>query len=72
MSLAVVEAACERLAPCGTLLLYTSVAIVDGGNPFREATASLLDGAGMRWTYRELDPDVFGKELDTEAYARAD
>lgn len=72
LSLAVVRAACERLAPGGTLLLYTGVAIVDGDDPFRDAAAPLLDGAGLRWTYRELDPDVFGEELDTEAYARAD
>ena len=72
LSLAVVGAACKRLAPGGTLLLYTGVAIVDGADPFREAAVSLLDGAGLCWTYRELDPDVFGEELDTEAYARAD
>lgn len=72
LSLATVEAACERLASGGTLLLYTGVAIVDGEDPFREAAAARLDGAGLRWTYRELDPDVFGEELDTEAYGRAD
>ena len=72
LSLAVVEAACERLAPGGTLLLYTGVAIVEGDDPFREAATVRLDEAGLRWTYRELDPDVFGEELDTEAYARAD
>ena len=26
----------------------------------------------MRWTYEEIDPDVFGEELDGGAYASAD
>jgi hypothetical protein len=26
----------------------------------------------MRWSYAEVDPDVFGEELETPAYADAD
>jgi hypothetical protein len=31
-----------------------------------------LDLRGCRWSYRELDPDVFGEELLEPAYARAE
>jgi methylase of polypeptide subunit release factors len=72
LSLAIVETAAERLAPGGTLVLYTGAAIVNGEDPFREAAAERLAAAGLDWSYREVDPDVFGEELDRPAYAEAD
>ena len=72
LSLAILEAACPRLAPGGTLLLYTGAAIVEGMDPFWDAAKTCLRGTGLDWTYRELDPDVFGEELDTGPYASAD
>ncbi|MDB5973554.1 MAG: SAM-dependent methyltransferase [Nevskia sp.] len=72
MSLAVVEAAVVRLAPGGKLMLYTGVAIVGNSDPFRAAAAALLQAARFTWTYEEIDPDVFGEELDEPAYAHAD
>lgn len=73
LSLAIVEAAPERLSPGGTLLLYTGAAIVEGGDPFRAAIEERLAAApGITWSYREVDPDVFGEELAGGAYATAD
>jgi methylase of polypeptide subunit release factors len=72
LSLAILETALERLAPGGTLVLYTGAAIVQGQDPFRTAAAERLREGGARWTYREVDPDVFGEELDAEAYRHAD
>ncbi|MBD0272072.1 MAG: class I SAM-dependent methyltransferase [Acetobacteraceae bacterium] len=73
LSLAILDAALGRLAPGGTLLLYTGAAVVNGHDPFRvEAEERLAAGQGVGWTYREMDPDVFGEELDTAAYAEAD
>lgn len=72
LSLAILDAALDRLAPWGTLLLYTGAAVVNGTDPFREAVANRLAGAGAEWAYRELDPDVFGEELGGGAYATAD
>lgn len=69
LALAIVDAAIERLAPGGRLLLYTGAAIVDGNDPFRAAAEAKLAAAGLTWDYREMDPDVFGEELDCEAYA---
>ncbi|MCY7319418.1 MAG: SAM-dependent methyltransferase, partial [Ramlibacter sp.] len=61
-----------RLAPGGRLVLYTGAAIVDGADPLFEALQPLLQRRGWRFSYRELDPDVFGEELDLPAYQRAD
>ena len=72
LSLAIAGLARARLAPGGTLLLYTGVAIVGGIDRFRAAAAPLLDAAGLVWHYQELDPDVFGEELGESAYAAAD
>ncbi|SNS38724.1 Methyltransferase small domain-containing protein [Noviherbaspirillum humi] len=72
LSLAIIDAALERLNPGGTLLLYTGSAIVRGQDAFREAAVERLARAGFAWTYEELDPDVFGEELEQEAYAGAD
>lgn len=63
LSLAIVDAALARLAPGGTLLLYAGSAIVDGGDPLLAAIATSLEGSAHRWSYREIDPDVFGEEL---------
>ena len=54
----------ERLAPGGTLLLYTGTAIIDGDNPFLRDVSALLDGRDFTWAASELDPDVFGEELE--------
>jgi len=62
-------AAARRLAPQGRVLLYTGVAIVDGRDALRDALASQLPALGCSLRYREIDPDVFGEELDKPAYA---
>jgi len=71
LSLAIVDAALERLNPGGTLLLYTGSTIVDGVDLFLRAVSQRLQGK-CSWSYRELDPDVFGEELETGTYAVAD
>jgi methylase of polypeptide subunit release factors len=72
LSLQIVDAALERLAPGGSLLLYTGVAIHLGRDRFADQMARRLAGADATWSYRELDPDVFGEELLEPAYAHAD
>lgn len=72
MSVAVVEEAIARLAPGGVLMLYTGVAIVANADPFRMAVEPRLRDAGFLWSYEEIDPDVFGEELDEPAYQHAD
>ena len=72
LSLKILRNAMDRLLPGGTLLLYTGAAIVAGTDPFRDAAAGELAGSGMNWTYDEVDPDVFGEELDDGVYAACD
>ncbi len=72
LSLQIVDAALERLAPGGTLLLYTGAAILHGEDPFREAVSQKINSDAANWSYREVDPDVFGEELLGGAYAGCD
>lgn len=68
LSLAVVEVAAGRLAPGGTLVLFTGAVIVEGDDPFRQAATAVCDRAGLDLTYREADPDAYGEELEGPAY----
>jgi methylase of polypeptide subunit release factors len=68
LSVRIVEAALNRLGPGGSLLLYTGAAIADGVDRFLEAVRPALMQAGVEFAYDELDPDVFGEELEQEEY----
>ncbi len=62
-------AAAARLEPGGRMLLYTGVGIVGGRDELREALERGLPPLGCRLSYREIDPDIFGEELERPAYA---
>lgn len=72
LSLRIVREGSQRLAPGGRLVLYTGVAMAQGDDPLLHAVQPWLDQRGWPWRYRELDPDVFGEELDQPAYADAE
>ncbi|WLI04449.1 class I SAM-dependent methyltransferase [Pseudomonas sp. FP597] len=72
LSVRIVSESLGRLALGGSLVLYTGVAMVAGGDPFLEAVGPLLANDAFGWTYRELDPDVFGEELDKPGYERVE
>jgi release factor glutamine methyltransferase len=69
LALRIVREATERLARRGTLILYTGAAIVDGEDTFHRGWLPLLTKASADFRYEELDPDVFGEELDRPQYA---
>jgi hypothetical protein len=70
LSCAWARAALAKLAPGGRLLLYTGSAILDGGrDALRAALEAVAGEQGAGFSYREIDPDVFGEELEREAYA---
>jgi methylase of polypeptide subunit release factors len=72
LPLRIIDAAAGRLAPGGTLVLFSGTGIAEGRDPFRAALGEHLDGTGLTWSYREVDPDVYGEELDGPAYAHAE
>lgn len=76
LSVRIAEEAMTRLAPGGRLLLYTGVAMVAGVDGFLADMRPLLEDAPLEtqfdWTYAEIDPDVFGEELEQPVYAHVD
>ena len=72
LSSAILDVALERLSPQGSLVLYTGSAIVGGFDEFRSESEKKLEGTPHAWSYVELDPDVFGEELETPPYDSAD
>jgi len=65
----IVRDALEVLRPGGLFVLYTGSPVVDGVDPFRRMLEALLEDSCSTALIRELDPDVFGEELDSPAYA---
>jgi len=74
ISLAVrmVEESLDRLKARGRLILYSGTPIIDGGDPLFQALQPVLQLNASHFSYGEIDPDVFGEELDRHAYANAD
>ena len=71
LAVRIAREALERLEPGGQLVLYTGAAVADGGtDTFLEAVRAVCSSARAEWTYWEIDPDVFGEEIEqNEAYA---
>lgn len=72
LALEIAEHSLHRLTPGGRLLLYTGVAIIDGRDPFIEDLEPTIKAAGCTWRYYEIDPDVFGDELERPIYTEID
>ena len=72
IALRIVEQSLRRLPPHGRLVLYTGTPIIDGVDRFQAGVAPLLEAHPCRSTYDEIDPDIFGEELERPAYAQTE
>ena len=63
-SVEMVRTVMGSLRPGGTLRLNPGAAMVGGDNLFVQDGGVLLDGGPVVWQATELDPDVFGEELE--------
>ena len=70
LSVRIVREALDRLRTGGRLLLYTATPVIEGEHVLWPQLEPLL--RGLRHDYRELDPDVFGEELERPAYERVE
>lgn len=69
VSLMMARQAIPRLAAGGRFILYTGSAIVDGRDTLKDRLARLVEEGDCMLRYTEIDPDVFGEELENPAYA---
>lgn len=69
LSFNILREAVKRLAPNGSIFLYTGISISQYGNKFLEAIQSwIINYPTLKCTYEEIDPDVFGEELEQPNY----
>lgn len=61
--------AMARLSPGGRLVLYTGSPVVNGTHEFQAALADAAATWDCTLRFDELDPDVFGEELERPDYA---
>jgi methylase of polypeptide subunit release factors len=72
LALRITEESMANLVPGGCLVLYSGTPIVNGADAFLESVRPVLQLYASHFVYEEIDPDVFGEELDRPAYARVD
>lgn len=68
----IVREALSRLAPGGQLVLYSASPVIDGRYVLVERLEPLLRSHASAWSWEELDPDVFGEELDRPVYEQVE
>jgi len=73
LSLKLVQQALRHLRPGGRMLMYTGTAVIAGEPVLARRLLPLLEAAAreraLRYRYEELDPDVFGEELELPGLA---
>ena len=62
----------ERLNRGGRLILYSGTPIIGSADPLFESLTAILQRGAGNFSYEEIDPDVFGDELDRQTYPSAD
>jgi methylase of polypeptide subunit release factors len=72
LGLRIAKESMEKLVPGGCLVLYSGTPIVNGADAFFESLRPVLQLYASHFVYEEIDPDVFGEELDRPAYAHID
>ncbi len=72
LSLRVLREGAERLAEGGILFLYTGVPVIGGIDQLQAAMEQTALGNRFNIDYGEIDPDVFGEELDRPAYRQVE
>lgn len=72
LSIRIARHALGLLAPGGRFLLYTGMAVTsENENPLLSQLLPYLASDKFQWTYDEIDPDIFGEELEQSNYHNA-
>jgi methylase of polypeptide subunit release factors len=73
LSVRIVREVGSRLAADGgRLVMYSGAPFVDGEDQLLRALTPVLRDTHARFSYAELDPDIFGSELDRPGYERVE
>jgi methylase of polypeptide subunit release factors len=72
LSLRLTREALQRLNPGAHFILYTGVVMTGERDAFLAKIQPDLEKSGCDWTYEEIDPDIFGDELEQPVYHNAE
>lgn len=73
LSFRIIEEGIQHLNPRGCIFLYTGVTVTQDGNRFLAHLENLMrQYKNISWSYEEIDPDIFGEELEQPAYQHVD
>lgn len=72
LALRILRDSLKLLAPGGQLLLYTGSPVIDGIDRFAAEALPMARAKSAKVHYEEIDPDVFGEELENPAYAEVE
>lgn len=73
LSFRIIKEGIQHLNPRGCIFLYTGVTVTQDGNRFLAHLENLMKQyKNISWSYEEIDPDIFGEELEQPAYQHVD
>ena len=73
LSFRIIKEGIQHLNLRGCIFLYTGVTVTQDGNRFVEYLEKLMKQyKNISWSYEEIDPDIFGEELEQPAYQHVD
>lgn len=73
LSFRIIKEGIQHLNPRGCIFLYTGVTVTQDGNRFLAHLENLMrQYKNISWSYEEIDPDIFGEELEQPAYQHVD
>jgi SAM-dependent methyltransferase len=72
LSLRILKDGLSHLKSGGRLLIYTASPVINGEHVFFQLAKPALELDGRVHHYEEIDPDIFGEELDGDAYRLVD
>lgn len=73
LSFRIIKEGIQHLYPRGCIFLYTGVTVTQDGNRFLAHLENLMKQyKNISWSYEEIDPDIFGEELEQPAYQHVD
>lgn len=73
LSFRIIKEGIQHLNPQGCIFLYTGVTVTQNDNRFLAHLENLMKQyKNISWSYEEIDPDIFGEELEQPAYQHVD
>ena len=72
LSLRIADESLRHLNRGGRMILYTGSPVVGGTDQFLASLSESFTAQSRRFQYEEVDPDVFGEEIETPNYSHVD